>query len=366
MTHSIRFSIAVAVLASALTLSCSESESPTAVAVNRPAFVRTNAAPTLTPQQSGTTERLQAVSPVNDQVVWASGTGGTFTVTTDGGQTWHAGVVAGAQNLEFRDVEGQSDKIAYLLAAGPGELSKIYRTEDGGQTWEKQFTNQDPNGFYDCFAFWTPRRAITMADGVNGIFPVIRTTNGHTWKNIGEKLPAAQPGEAAFAASGTCVTTFGGDRAWIVTGGAAQARVLATSDGGDTWNAYGTPIFQGTPSSGAITIDFRDRMHGILGGGELALPDSSVENVAVSSDGGKTWNLATRSPFPGSIYGLSYVNGLTQTVVITGPAGAAFSEDEGGSWTALPGLKDYWAVAFASPSAGWLVGVGGTITKISF
>ena len=44
--------------------------------------------PTLTPQNSGTTNGLIAVSPVNPQVVWASGRNGTFTVTTDGGETW--------------------------------------------------------------------------------------------------------------------------------------------------------------------------------------------------------------------------------------------------------------------------------------
>src|SRR5207253_485262 len=49
--------------------------------------------PTLTPQNSGTTNGLIAVWPVNPQVVWACGRAGTFTVTTDGGQTWNAGVV---------------------------------------------------------------------------------------------------------------------------------------------------------------------------------------------------------------------------------------------------------------------------------
>ena len=38
--------------------------------------------PTLTPQDSGTTQGLIAVSPVNKRVVWASGRGGTFAVTT--------------------------------------------------------------------------------------------------------------------------------------------------------------------------------------------------------------------------------------------------------------------------------------------
>jgi photosystem II stability/assembly factor-like uncharacterized protein len=53
-------------------------------------------------------------------------------------------------------------------------------------------------------------------------------------------------------------------------------------------------------------------------------------------------------------------------VVATGPSGAAWSADEGGRWTALKGVKDYWAVAFASPHAGWLVGTEGRILKLGF
>ena len=67
-----------------------------------------NQQPTLTQQNSGTTNGLIAVSPVNPQVVWASGRAGTFVVTTDGGNTWNAGVVQGAELLQFRDVEGVS------------------------------------------------------------------------------------------------------------------------------------------------------------------------------------------------------------------------------------------------------------------
>src|SRR5579862_3438342 len=72
--------------------------------------------PKLTPQQSGTTQLLIAVSPVNSQVVWAAGTGGTYVVTTDGGQSWKSAVVPGAEKLQFRDVQGVSDKIAYLMS----------------------------------------------------------------------------------------------------------------------------------------------------------------------------------------------------------------------------------------------------------
>ena len=74
--------------------------------------------PTLTPQDSGTTNGLIAVSPVNPQVVWASGRNGTFTVTTDGGDTWNAGVVPGAEALQFRDVQAFSARVAYLMSIG--------------------------------------------------------------------------------------------------------------------------------------------------------------------------------------------------------------------------------------------------------
>jgi hypothetical protein len=68
--------------------------------------------PKLTPQQSGTTELLISVSSVDSRVVWAAGTRGTYVVTTDGGEHCRAAVVPGAENEQFRDVYGVSDKVA--------------------------------------------------------------------------------------------------------------------------------------------------------------------------------------------------------------------------------------------------------------
>src|SRR5438270_6905456 len=127
--------------------------------------------PTLTPQNSGTTNGLIAVWPVNPQVVWASGRAGTFTVTTDGGQTWRAGVVPVAETLQFRDVQAFSASVAYLLSIGtsgdPTDF-RIYKTVDGGATWTIQFVNQNPSAFYDGFEFWTALRGIAPSDSVNG------------------------------------------------------------------------------------------------------------------------------------------------------------------------------------------------------
>jgi photosystem II stability/assembly factor-like uncharacterized protein len=335
--------------------------------------------PTLTSQNSGTANSLIAVSPVNSRVVWAAGRNGTYTVTTNGGATWHAGVVPGAEALQFRDVQAFSDKVAYLLSIGNGTDSRIYKTTDGGAHWTLQFQNQNPDAFYDCFAFWTPKRGIAVSDAVAGRFPDLRTTDGTTWHDIGDNLPPALAGEAQFASSGTCITTQGGQRAWIVTGGASPSRVIATADGGDTWTVQPSPL-RGSPSAGIFSVDFRNPWHGFIGGGDLDPAAPPFPQTARSSDGGRTWELTTTQPNIGTIFGLSYVQGTGNgsndgdhdageqghAIVVTGPGGAAWTPDEGDRWFTLPGVANFWAVAFATPKAGWLVGTDGRIIKISF
>jgi photosystem II stability/assembly factor-like uncharacterized protein len=339
--------------------------------------------PTLTPQNSGTTQLLIDVSPVNSRVVWAAGTGGTFVVTTDGGNTWTAGVVPGAENLQFRDVQGVSDKVAYLMSIGDNTTDfHVYKTVDGGATWTIEFTNETTNAFYDCFSFWTPRRGVTHSDSVNGVFPDIRTMDGLTWQSIAANMPPALAGEASFAASGTCITTQGENNAWIATGGATTARILATKDGGNTWNAYNTPLVS-SPSAGGISVAFRDARHGIVGGGDLA--SNSSADTATSEDGGVTWTLTNAPPVQGAIFCLAYVRGLANNgdqkmnpafehaVVITtetepdfSSGEAAWTPNEGKDWIAIPGASGFWAVGFANPQAGWFVGNNGQILKISF
>jgi photosystem II stability/assembly factor-like uncharacterized protein len=106
------------------------------------------------PQKSNTTASLHGLSIVNANVVWASGTGGTFVRTTDGGETWQAGTVPGGEKLDFRDVYAVDAKTAYLMSIGNGNESRIYKTTDTGKTWSLQYSEQNPKAFLDCMAFW--------------------------------------------------------------------------------------------------------------------------------------------------------------------------------------------------------------------
>lgn len=356
--------------AAGLLFACSEPTSPSPDSPDSPALASTLSAPTVTRQHSGTTQRLQAVSAINASVVWASGTGGTYAVTRDGGATWHSAVVPGAAALEFRDVEGISGREAFLLAAGVGTDSRIYHTNDGGKTWQLQFKNQNPNGFYDCFAFWTPDRALVMADAINGRFPVRRTQDGQHWGDIGDKLPTGLAGEAAFAASGTCVATQGESNAWITTGGSERARVLRTTDRGRSWKVSALPIAHNSGGAGGFSVAFRDALHGVVGGGDFEAT-KEVGNFAISHDGGDTWFPRNKAPIKGAIFGLSYVakhdqGANVKRIVATGPDGVAYTDDEGMTWTRIDGQANFWAVAFANTAVGWLVGTEGSISKIRF
>src|SRR5207244_5673038 len=121
------------------------------------------------------------------------------------------------------------DKSAFVLSIGPGELSRIYKTDDGGRHWQLQFTNHDPKAFYDCFAFWDRNHGMAFSDSVDGSFPLLALT-GHNWRPlVPHALPSALPSEGGFAASGKCIATAGKSDVWFVIGGLA-ARLFHFAD----------------------------------------------------------------------------------------------------------------------------------------
>jgi len=331
---------------------------PSASASPSAHFVRTE-------QASGTNALLIAVSPVDDRVVWVSGAQGTWLRTTDGGTNWHSGVVAGADSLQFRDVYAIDESTAYLLSIGSGSQSRIYKTTDAGQHWTPQFINRDSAGFYDCMDFWDAQRGVVIGDSQAGQIAMLLTTDGGAhWNRVPPStLPPAQPQEGSFAASGTCVVTRPGGRAWIVASNAVHARMLHTADYGRTWAVDTMPITT-RAASGPQSVGFRDDRNGFaLGGGNAAAANDVLS--AISSDGGRTWSARSRPPLRTGVWGGVYVpDTRPPTIVAVGPSGAVFTRDDARSWTTIDTLN-YWSVGFASPRAGWAVGTRGRITKLS-
>ncbi len=319
------------------------------------------------PQTSGTTASFRGLDAAafhaGREVVWVSGTGGTWGRTADGGESWQMSTVPGAGELDFRDVDAFDATTAYLMSAGPGELSRIYKTADGGETWELQHTNLHPQGFFDGMAFWDAEHGVLYGDPVDGRFSVLTTADGGATWVPAESLPPALDGEAGFAASGSGVAVVAGGHAWFGTGGPA-ARVFRSADYGRTWTVAATPIKSGSSSAGIFSLAFHDRLHGVAVGGDYTLPEEATANAAVTADGGVTWSLIEASPPAGYRSAVAYRPGFDRALSSAGTSGSDLSLDGGDTWASLD-TADYNSVSFAdSPCAGWAAGPEGRIARL--
>jgi len=323
------------------------------------------AAPEWTVQRSGVTARLRGVSAASDRVVWASGSGNTILRSDDGGGTWKTVASPTPDRLDFRDIDAVGENTAYVLSIGNGPLSRIYKTTNAGESWTLQFTNEDPDAFFDAMAFWDANNGIAVSDSVKGQFVIITTRDGgRSWARVAAKrLPPALAGEGAFAASGTNVFVQGSSRVWFATGAGPKARVLRSNDRGASWAIADTPLRAG-PSAGAYSIAFRDAAHGVVVGGDYAKETEAVENAAVTSDGGKTWTLVKERGLGGFRSVVSYVPGTRSMFLAVGPRGSDISVDDGLTWSPIEG-PGYDTFSFAPKrTLGWAAGARGTIGRL--
>lgn len=312
-------------------------------------------------QNVNTTASLRGLSVVNEKVVWASGTGGTVIRTIDGGKTWNVIIVPAAEKLDFRDIEAFDANTAYILSIGNGESSRIYKTTDGGKNWEMQFKNTNEKAFFDAIACWDRNACFAVSDPVDGHFLSIFTINGEKWQTM-PRMPSAKSGEAAFAASGTCLIAFG-DRfnASVVTGGsdARVFRTIPTIDDGRHWQASDTQFTKGTSGSGIFSIAMFDDQNGAIVGGNYEKPEEHENNLAITNDGGKTWKMGTG--LSGYRSGVTYVD--RKTIVAVGTNGSDISRDDARTWERLDG-ENYNSVQAKGKKAVWAVGPKGMVAKL--
>lgn len=332
--------------------------------------VALSAATAWTPQTSGVTSLFRGVSAASDKVAFASGSGGTVVRTKDGGATWQKLTLpADAAKLDFRDVDAVDARTVYILSIGSGNASRIYKSTDGGDTWNIQFSNADPKGFYDAMSFWDADHGIVFGDSIDDKLQMLITSDGGLhWDKVPDSaLPPALANEGAFAGSGTNIAVFGKSDAWIGTGAGPKCRIIHTADRGKTWSVVDTPI-AASASGGIFSVAFRDKLHGITVGGDYRKEKEAVDNLAVTSDGGKTWTLVKEKGLSGFRSVVKHVPGTKSTFVAVGPQGADISEDDGKTWSPIEmtaPVVGFHTLSFApGKKIAWGAGSRGTIAKL--
>ena len=92
----------------------------------------TDAGKTWRKQQSGVTDNIYRVAPVDAQNAVATGANGTILYTHDGGQHWQQS--RQKNGFAFFDASAPDTKNAWVI----GEFETILHSSDGGMTWTAQ------------------------------------------------------------------------------------------------------------------------------------------------------------------------------------------------------------------------------------
>jgi hypothetical protein len=308
----------------------------------------------------GTKTSIRGLSVVNDQIIWASGSNGTIGKSLDGGKTWKWNIVKGFEKRDFRDIEAFDAATAIIIAVA--EPGNILKTVDGGETWKVVYENKTPGMFLDAMEFWNEQSGIVLGDPINGKFFITRTFNeGDTWTDIPfENRPAADSGEACFAASGTNIRALDRDEACFVSGG-TRSRLF--------WKGTPVelPIIQGKETTGANSVAVRDwkklknSMHMVVVGGDFSADSSAVKNCFVTSNGGKTWKSPVKPP-QGYRSCVEYIN--KKRLITCGISGVDVSADGGMNWQFISKTGFHVCRKAKEGKAVFLAGGNGRIGKL--
>jgi hypothetical protein len=319
-------------------------------------------------QESGTTAGLRGIDSVDGTVAWASGTGGTVLRTVDGGLHWTQCAVPDGDKdgatLDFRGVQAWDATTAIVMASGPGDKSRLYKTVDGCKTWVLMLKNPDaPDGFFDSLLFPKIQNipkggsgfGLLFGDPVAGKFALYETRNaGATWIRIRDAKLDSEKDSGAFAASNSCISGFGGRNFEIVVSGGGESSVLRIAYIGGMWlddppviiphfwKKVRLPIPKASESSGPFSLAITSRQpadkqgkfnFAVAVGGDYAKPNLAVGNAAWSSDGGYSWTEST-SPPHGYRSSVQWSESL-KLWITAGTNGSDISRDDGKTWKPL-------------------------------
>jgi photosystem II stability/assembly factor-like uncharacterized protein len=296
---------------------------------------------------------LRGLSVVGSRIVWVAGSGGTLLRSTDGGASFREVAPPDARQCDFRDVHAFDADTAVAMVAG--QPARLYRTADGGRSWAIVHADPRAEAFFDALAF-EGDIGFLLGDPLDGAFTVLRSDDrGITWRVM--PGPHAVAGEAAFAASGTCLDV-GPDGVRFVTGGAVS-RCLTSRDGGATWTAVDLPLASGKPSMGAFGLAGNGQDL-VAVGGDYSDPAASAGTASRSFDGGKSfWPVQA----PGARGYRSAAAFLSpDEVLAVGERGASISADRGKSWAPFGDLGFHAVVAGAG--AVFACGAGGRVARL--
>ncbi|UBZ06040.1 oxidoreductase [Salegentibacter mishustinae] len=304
---------------------------------------------------------IRAIEIIGNNLAFAANKG-TFGMYSFGDNTWRTNTQKYDSLVpEYRAVAATDDDF-FMLSVGSPAL--LYKTGDSG-AMELVYKEENEKAFYDAMTFWNHKEGIAIGDPTNNCISIIITRDGgRTWKKLScDLLPEVIEGEAAFAASNSNIA-IKGDKTWILSGG-MTSRVYFSPDKGETWEVFDTPLLDGKATTGGYTMDFYDEKFGIILGGDYTNPEGNTGNKAITTDGGKTWELIAEGQEPGYKSSVRFMpNTGGEKIIATGFSGISISKDSGKTWEELSN-EGFYTLRFKNDSVAYAAGKG-RIAKLTF
>ena len=294
--------------------------------------------------------RYNDVSFIDASTGWVVHGDGDVYRTLDGGETWQ---------LQYRNLNAHFRSVAFLDAlhgfagnVGPGEFgaveqTPIFETVDGGQIWlpATGFVDGPPTGI--CGMQAVNDSTIVAVGRVRGPATFVRSTDsGQTWSTHDMSTFAAGLIDVHFTHpdSGLAVGLTN------ETHSESSAVVIRTTDGGQTWEEIFTSSRTG---EWAWKMTFPTRQIGYV-----SLQRNTEEPIYFlkTSDGGSTWE--EKLLFDGRYFvqGMGFVDELTGWAGGNSSQPVLFTSDGGDTWVNDAVRPRINRIRFVNDSLGYAVG----------
>ncbi len=288
----------------------------------------------------------------NPDIVWVGtgeanprnsmGVGRGVWKSVDGGRTWQDVGLHDSEHISRIILHPTNPDVAWVAALGPawsdGEQRGVFRTTDGGETWERVLYTNESSGAADLVidpsnpnhliaAMWDFRRwPWYFRSGGPGSGVYSSYDAGATWTQLGpdDGLPAGELGRTglAFAESSPNVVYA------LVE--ASRSALLRSDDGGHSWHTVSRE--RGINPRPFYYADIRvdptneNRLYRVAG------------SLDVSEDGGESFETVVRSSIiHGDVHEL-WLSPDGKTLIQGNDGGVGISYDRGGTWRFVANL----------------------------